>query len=333
MLDKPMKKLLAPVLLLAVLLFSAPAACAFGGTAAAKFAREAIEEVAKALGKRSGRELAEIGGGAAVRRILGAVYKEGGEKLLREAGEMALRHGPKVLRLIEPGPGRVIAALRGLSPELVERLIRETAANPRLVAQLAGKAGPGVLEAVARHPGVGLPLVREYGPDAALALKSCSTDQAVRLSRRLPSLPAAERAGILRKFAEAPEKVLGILEKNPKTLGILTAAVVADHLGGKALQPDTPYDPADPQAPRSGWERSFRWLVNEFWLPLAALPFLIGFYYVGRTIGLVGWLKRTWAAIWGRQGQGGREARSRRKPIAGKSLENVNIDAAVREKG
>ena len=141
-------------------------------------------------------ELAEMGGEAAVRKLLERAMNQGGKELVERIADYATRYGPSALKAVERSPSQMIQALDGISPDLVAPAIRAAAREPGVTAQLVAAYGKDALELAAKHPGVGTSLAEKLGEDGIRVGRQLSTDQAVTLCplRRRHRRTAAGRA-------------------------------------------------------------------------------------------------------------------------------------------
>ncbi|MBL0922615.1 MAG: hypothetical protein IBJ10_10885 [Phycisphaerales bacterium] len=222
---------------------SGAGAWAQGGAAARAAARELVEKFSRRAGVEGAealsRELAEFGGEAAVREALERVAAESGEATMRRAAALAQRHGLDAVRAVRRLPagasGPVIEAVEQTAPELVGPALRALAreGEGEALAQLTARFGPHALEAAARHPGVGTPLVQKLGAEGVELSRTLSTNQAMAVTRQadaIAALPAAERRGVLHVISSQPAKAAAFLDKHPKFFLIAGAgALLATH--------------------------------------------------------------------------------------------------------
>ncbi len=160
-----------------------------------------------------------------MRETLERVAAEAGEASMRQAAALAERHGVIALRAVRRMPAGTAApaleAIEQTAPDLVGPALRALAreGEGETLAQLAARFGPNALEAAAKHPGVGTPLVNKLGAEGVDLARRLSTDQAMAVARQadgIAALPVAERAGVMSLLLRQPGKMASFLDKNPR---------------------------------------------------------------------------------------------------------------------
>jgi hypothetical protein len=197
-------------------------------------ARELVEVMLREGSGQAAAELAELGGEAAVREVLERAASEGGEALVERVAQYGTRYGPAALKAVERSPSRMLRALDGMPPDLVQPAIRAAAREPELTSRLVATYGKDGFEVAAKHPGVGASLVEKLGTDGIAVGRNLTTDQAVALARyadEIAALPPEERNQLLDAMTKAPAAVLDFLETHPKVL--LTVGGVAAVIAAK----------------------------------------------------------------------------------------------------
>lgn len=238
-----MKRLTLAALMVGLTLSMGGGAFAQAGAAARTAAREVVEQFTKRTAAEGAealsRELAEFGGETAVRETLERVAAESGEATMRRAAALTQRHGLDALRAVRRLPagatGPVIEAVEQTAPDLVGPALRALAreGEGETLAQLTARFGPNALEAAARHPGVGTPLVQKLGDEGIQLSRALTTDQAMAVARQadgLAALSASERRSVLGVITSQPAKAAAFLDKHPKFFLIAGAgALLATH--------------------------------------------------------------------------------------------------------
>jgi hypothetical protein len=170
------------------------------------------------------RELAEFGGEAAARDVFEVVARASGEQGLQRIAQLSKTYGLDALRAAKAAPGITARFMEQVAPDLAPGALRalaregETAVWSRIDQALV----PAALEAAARHPGVGAPVVEKLGAAGALAATRYDTDLLIQLARSpavetMATLPAAERKGLIAALVD-------FLEQHPKV--VLTGTAV-----------------------------------------------------------------------------------------------------------
>ena len=170
------------------------------------------------------RELAEFGGEAAARDVFEAVARTSGAQGVKRIAQLSKTYGVDALRAAKAAPGITARFMEQVAPELAPGALRalaregETAVWSRIDQALV----PAALEAAARHPGIGMPVVEKLGAAGALAAKRYDTDLLIQLARSpavetLATLPAAEKKGLM-------TAIVDFLETHPKV--VLTGTAV-----------------------------------------------------------------------------------------------------------
>jgi hypothetical protein len=191
-------------------------------------AKEVVESLAAQAEKQGARamlrELAEFGGEAAARDVFAAVARTSGAQGVKRIAHLSKTYGLDALRAAKAAPGVTARFMEQVAPELAPGALRalaregETAVWSRIDQALV----PAALEAAARHPGIGAPVVEKLGAAGALAAKRYDTDLLIQLARSpavetMATLPAAEKKGLI-------TAIVDFLEKHPKV--VLTGTAV-----------------------------------------------------------------------------------------------------------
>ena len=199
-----------------------------------KLTREIVEAITKKSAKEGVEDLARLGGEKAVKELLEKAAREGGEEVAEKLAGQAVKYGPEVLMGAKVAPAKFVRAFDNLAKELktpaLQAIRREMDRLPAMVAEF----GDDALLVAARHPGVGTTVLQKLGTDAAPALRSMATDDAIRLARfgdGIAKVPAGQKRELLDLIAKAPGKVLDALERAPKTL--VTASFLTGFLASK----------------------------------------------------------------------------------------------------
>ncbi|MCC9599594.1 hypothetical protein LOC67_03400 [Stieleria sp. JC731] len=190
------------------------------------FGKEGAEEATEFLARSGGRELAERVGSTALR--------EGGEEATEQVAQLVAKHGPDALKALDNSPQLtpLLSALRELPESQVKAALTRLSAGAagKELAETVVKGGARALKSEIRHPGVGGMLTRTLGDDGAKLATDLSTDQAIAVARHadaIASLPAAQRAGVMRLLhndAERMVKFFGRFAANNPGKTLFTAA-------------------------------------------------------------------------------------------------------------
>ncbi len=290
------------VSLAAMLLICVPrsATHAQEGTLARAAAKEAFDFVAgqaeRQSAKAMAKELTEFGGETAVREVFEQVARESGEEGVKTLVQLSKSYGLDAIRAAKVAPRLTLLAEK-VSPELAPGALRallrpeERAALERLGSELA----PGALEAAAKHPGVGVQVVDRLGVAGLKASQRYDTDAVIQLvksseANRIAALPAAERAGLLKRVAQ-------FIEQHPKTVlgasGLGLFILYKDDLLGNKGEIILGPDGTPMYVPKTGIiERSSNRIL-EWLLPIVAA--IVGLWGANRLFWAWRWSKVSYA--------------------------------------
>lgn len=229
-------KLIRPqiVVLLAVVLLTGRSDGWAQTSALGKLAKQLVARLLEKGGSKAAKELAELGGEKAVREVLETATREGGEQLVERLAAAATTHGSVILRGAKVSPAKFLTAFESVEPSLREAALQGIRREPDLMARLVAEVGRDALVVEARHPGIGIKVLKELGADGANIAAKLSADEAVRLSRMAKSVgsaPTPQRRELLDLVAKAPAKTMSLLEKHPNVL--TTAALLTAFLASK----------------------------------------------------------------------------------------------------
>ncbi len=225
-------KLLFRITLAACLIVSAPAQVG-------SVATEITEVVLKKMAQNSAKELAEIGGDAAVRTVINKAAAEGGETAARQVAGLCERFGPSAVQAVKSSPARLAQSLGRMPDDLVEAAVRAASREPELIGKLVTKLGDDALLVAAKHPGVGTEIAEKLGKEGLDLARQLPTKDAVRLARaadEIATVVPGERAAVFAKLQRNGGKALDYLERHPRILatgaGVAVFLAVKDDLLG-----------------------------------------------------------------------------------------------------
>lgn len=208
---------------------------AAAGRALAEAVETLLQQSAKQAGKEAAEQLAEIGGKQAVREVAEKAASEGGEALVEKLATNTSRYGLVVLQGAKESPAAFMRALEGVPESLRGAALAELRREPAVLSGLVREAGADALIVAGKNPGTGAQIMRELGGGSAGAIKELTQDQAIQLARHSSAIAkvadAGQRTQFLQLLTKAPQRVLGLLEKNPKVL--YTSAGLAAFLASK----------------------------------------------------------------------------------------------------
>lgn len=211
------------------------AQAAAAGRALTEVVETMLQQSVKQAGKEAAEQLAEIGGKQAVREIAEKAASEGGEALVGKLATNTSRYGFVVLQGAKESPAVFMRALEGVPESLRGAALAELRREPQLISSLVREGGADALIVAGKNPGTGAQIMRELGGSSAGAVKELTQDQAIQLARHSTGIAkvadAGQRSQFLQMLAQAPARVLGLLEKNPKVL--YTSAGLAAFLASK----------------------------------------------------------------------------------------------------
>ncbi len=205
------------------------------GRALTEVVETMLQQSAKQAGKQAAEQLAEIGGKQAVREVAEKAASEGGAALVEKLAANTSRYGLVVLQGAKESPAAFMRALEGVPESLRGAALAELRREPAVLTGLVREAGADALIVAGKNPGTGAQIMRELGGSSAGAVKELTQDQAIQLARHSGAIAkvadAGQRSQFLQLLAKAPQRVLGLLEKNPKVL--YTSAALAAFLASK----------------------------------------------------------------------------------------------------
>jgi len=190
------------------------------------FSKEVAEEGSEKLAKEVGPEL--------LQRVSAKLVRDGGESAVTEASELAVKHGPDVVRALDnaPAPAKIVLALGELPADEVSAAAARLASGRRgqQLAKATEVFGAQVLQAEIKHPGVGMELVRVWPGSGAALGRQLSREEALTLGKYLDDLrnvSLEQRAGLLQIIQSDKERFFSwlgrFLEEHPgKTIGSAT---------------------------------------------------------------------------------------------------------------
>jgi hypothetical protein len=216
-------------ILIAIAFLTTSAFAQVGGVAT-----ELAESVVKTLAQNSAKELAEVGGDAAVRAVIAKAASEGGEASARQVAVLCERFGPSAVQAMKAAPTRLAESFAKMPEDLVQAAVRAAAREPEVVAKLVAQLGDDALVVAAKHPGVGTAIAEKLGAQGVNLAKQLPTKDAVRLARsadEIASVAKSEQSAVFAKLQRNGGKALDYLERHPRIL--TTAAGVAVFLAVK----------------------------------------------------------------------------------------------------
>lgn len=224
--------LIRTVLILALMLGNPLA-----GRAQGSIVRGIAEALAEQIMKKGGQEsieLAALGGSQAVKGVLRKAAQEGGEVLAQKVARYTSIYGVDVLKCAKESPAQFIKAFESITPNVRMATLQAVRREPELMPQLISKFGKDAMIVAAKHPGVGTSLIRTFGEEGIAVAEKVSKDEGIQLARlsgQISKLPSEQRSQFLDIFSKAPQRVIELLERNPKVLK--TGAVLAAFLASK----------------------------------------------------------------------------------------------------
>lgn len=206
------------------------------GGLALREAAELVKQMVVRGGRSATAEIEKLGGERGVQQVLEKAAKEGGDQLVEKLRRHSLDHGPSILRGAKDSPSKFISAFETLPAQFRTGAVQAIRREPAVMQELIRTHGDVALEAAARHPGVGPAVLSKIGAESAAFLKGQPTDQVIRVARLADGIgkaTPAQRNELLSMIQRAPEKVLNLLETNPRILA--TGAALAAFLAAKDL--------------------------------------------------------------------------------------------------
>ncbi len=205
-------------------------------------ARELSEALAQHIGKSSGKlalkEIAELGGEAALREVGERVVREGGEASLDTLLRFTKVYGKEALKAVQHSVSspRLLSALDELPADALGPAIRRLA-SPNVGKQLAEaveQLGSQVLICEVRHPGIGGQIVSTLGSTVSPLIQGATRDQAVLVARYADEVAALSEPGramvtemIAKQFNGFTSFLGKFASKNPKAVLFTGASLIA----------------------------------------------------------------------------------------------------------
>jgi hypothetical protein len=185
---------------------------------------EILEYFAKKGGTQGLKELEQAGGEKAVLEIVERATKQGGDELAQQVVTLTRKQGARALEAVGADPAVMVKALKSVPEDRLVSVLAESARRPDLMAGLVRTHGDEVLLASARHPGVGVQVIEEFGAGGLNAAKSLSTDKMLVLGRThgFGQLPEASQKTLSGLLNRSPLEVVNAL----KIIGGGTAIVL-----------------------------------------------------------------------------------------------------------
>ena len=192
--------------------FGSQSACAQAALVR-KPAFEILEYFAKKGGGQGLKELEEAGGEKAVLEIVERATKQGGDDLAGQVVALTRNQGARALEAVSADPAVMVKALKSVPEDRLVSVLAESARRPDLMAGLVRTHGDDVLLASARHPGVGVQVIEEFGASGLNAAKSLSTDNMLVLGRTkgFGQLPEASKNTLSGLLNRSPLEVVNAL--------------------------------------------------------------------------------------------------------------------------
>jgi hypothetical protein len=192
--------------------FGSQSACAQAALVR-KPAVEILEYFTKKGGSQGLKELEEAGGEKAVLEIVERATKQGGDDLAGQVVALTRNQGARALEAVSADPAVMVKALKSVPEDRLVSVLAESARRPDLMAGLVRTHGDDVLLASARHPGVGVQVIEEFGASGLNAAKSLSTDNMLVLGRTkgFGQLPEASKNTLSGLLNRSPLEVVNAL--------------------------------------------------------------------------------------------------------------------------
>jgi hypothetical protein len=194
---------------------------------------EILEYFAMKGGTQGLKELEEAGGEKAVLEIVERATKQGGDELAQQVVTLTRKHGVRALEAVGADPALMVKALKSVPEDRLVSVVAESARHPDLMAKLVRTHGDEVLLASARHPGVGVQVIEEFGAGGLNAAKSLSTDKMLMLGRTkgFGQLPEASKNTLLGLLNRSPLEVVNALAIIGGGTAIVLTADKVDQIG------------------------------------------------------------------------------------------------------
>ena len=179
--------------------------------------RRPLVEILEYFAERSGREglkeLEEVGGEKAVREIVERATTQGGDDLARQVVTLTRKQGARALEAVSADPAVMVKALSSVPEGRLVSVVAEASRRPGVMAGLVRAHGDEVLLASARHPGVGLQVIEEFGAGGLQAAKALTTDEVLVLGRTkgFGQLPEAAKQTLSSLLNRHPLEVVNAL--------------------------------------------------------------------------------------------------------------------------
>jgi hypothetical protein len=214
-------------------------------------------------------ELAELGGEIAIRQLAHQLVSEGGETTAHRAVLLIHQVGGEGLRLLTRlrHSTIVLEALSTLEINEVLTGVRTLLGiQGHLLEEAIQEYGAVALRAELRHPGLGLSIVRQLGPEGAMVADHLEMQQTIWLAShatQITCLPLLERRGLLELLRRHPAEIVGFDNRHPNfLLNAPTVAWLLNNedlmLSGAAVVFDNQGNPHLVEKP--GWFSRFLWV-------------------------------------------------------------------------
>jgi hypothetical protein len=174
---------------------------------------EILEYFAKKGGTQGLKELEQAGGEKAVIEIVERATKQGGDELAQQVVTLTRKQGSRALEAVSADPAVMVKALKSVPEDRLVSIVAESARNPDLIAKLVRTHGDEVLLTSARHPGVGMQVIEEFGTGGLKAANALSTDKMLVLGRTkgFGQLPEASQKMFSGMLNRSPKEVVNAL--------------------------------------------------------------------------------------------------------------------------
>jgi len=285
------------LLCLAIYVLAAPQNLCAQSSTVTRIAREITESILTKGTAQGAKELAEVGGEQAIKEVLEASLREGGDALATKVARYTKTYGSTILLGAKKSPARFIRAFEELPVDLKSSAPQALRRDPELVAGLTTQFGRDALVAVAKQPGIAAPFIKTFGLEGAKTLGKLTTDQSIQLvkmSRPLGKIPPAAQKDLFEMIGQAPDKVLDLLERHPNVLlsvtGLVAFLAAKDQILGKDEIVITP-DGEVKVVRKLGFIGSF---VKEHQTQISTILYILG-------AGIAGWFAIKLWGTWRRE--------------------------------
>jgi hypothetical protein len=236
-----MKRLCALLILMVintVVVLTPTKAIGFGGLVR-KPAQELIEVVSEYILLRKGsrelsKELTDLGGETALRKITERTIREGGEQSMTVLLRLTKNHGPDVIRVmnVSAKPQKILKVINEIPEDLAGRAIRAMSAGQegKALVKIVEKYGEPALKSELKHPGIGVRVINDFGQAGIELAEKLSTKEMLTLSRHskdIAKLPIEQKDELIKMFLSYPDRMIKFIakfiEQNPGKV-LFTAA-------------------------------------------------------------------------------------------------------------